>query len=138
MKCWWQFPASDESALIAQGTLLLLTSSPARGLTFFHSSIIPCLVPVSISYYSQAMALEFSMRRAAPDRCLTWVMLLMTPNGTLPYFPSRMSRWKTKKKFCPLYSETEWRQDISPEWNILLRFDKKWPVWVLVFCFFFF
>lgn len=56
---------------------------------------LPCAV--SISYYSWAVALEFSMRRAAPDRCLTRVMLLMIPNGTLPYSSSRMSRWKTKR-----------------------------------------
>lgn len=97
MKCWWWFPASNESVLLAQGTLLLLTLSPACALTFSHSEVIPCLVPVSISYYSWAVALEFSMRRAASDRCLTWVMLLMIPNGTLSYFSNRMSRSKTKR-----------------------------------------
>lgn len=97
MKRWWWFPASNENSLLAQGILLLLTSSLARALTFFHSDIVPCLVPVSISYYPWAVAPEFSMRRAAADRCPTWVMLLMIPKGTLPYSASRTTRSKTKR-----------------------------------------
>lgn len=38
---------------------------PACALTFSHSEVIPCLMPVSISYYFWAAALEFNMRKAA-------------------------------------------------------------------------
>lgn len=106
MKCWWQVSSFKWIALLAQGILLLLTSSPAPALTFSHSHVIPCLVPVSISSYLWTGALEFSMRRAAPGRRLTWVMLLMIPKGTLPYSFKQDESFKDKKKFHALYRKT--------------------------------
>lgn len=98
--------------------------SLASDLASQASDIIPCLMPVSFSYYLWAVVLKFNMRRAATDRLLTWVMPLMIPNGTLPYSSSRMSSSK-KLILCTLL----WNIiDTYTYGYILLWFSKNRPV----------